>query len=258
MCNYGQHNALLCGIRTANHDVIVTLDDDLQHPPEEISKLLSRLKEGCDLVYGVPEKKAHGWWRGWSTHIIKWVLCFVVGKRLARGVSAFRVFKKYIRNAFADYNGAFVSIDVLLSWGTNASAVVPVVHHPRHSGHSHYGIKRLVKHTLNLVTGFSIWPLRLASFIGFGLTLFGIGFLIFGILRQLYEGGRVTDFQLLTFLVSIFAGAQLFALGIMGEYLACIHFRNMGKPAYVVREQTGSGKENHKRESGLRLSKLGL
>ena len=129
--NYGQHNALLCGIREARYEVVVTLDDDLQNPPEEIGRLLLKLDEGYDVVYGAPEREQHGVLRDLASQITKFVLQNAMGASIARRVSAFRAFRTHVRNAFAGYGGPFVSIDVLLTWGTTRFVAVPVRHDPR-------------------------------------------------------------------------------------------------------------------------------
>jgi len=236
MRNYGQHNALLCGIRAARYDVIITMDDDLQNPPEEIHKLLDKLDEGYDVVYGTPWKEQHGLWRDLASRVTKMVLQSSMGAQTARNVSAFRAFRTPVRDAFADYQGPFVSIDVLLTWGTTRFTAIPVRHEPRRVGVSNYTLRKLVIHALNMMTGFSILPLQLASLIGFVFTLFGLAVLIYVIGRYLIEGGSVPGFPFLASIVAIFSGAQLFALGIIGEYLARMHFRLMYKPTYVVRE----------------------
>jgi len=117
MRNYGQHNALLCGIRQARYQIIVTMDDDLQHPPEEISKLLSKLDEGYDVVYGTPDTEMHNFWRNLTSKAIKGILKKAMKVQAAQKVSAIRAFRSEIRQAFFNYQGSFVSIDVLLSWG---------------------------------------------------------------------------------------------------------------------------------------------
>ena len=117
--NYGQHNALLCGIRAARHEVIVTLDDDLQNPPEEIGKLHRRLLvDDVDVVYGTPTHEQHGFLRDQGSQITKLALQSAMGAETARNVSAFRAFRTRLRDAFAAYGGPYVSIDVLLTWGT--------------------------------------------------------------------------------------------------------------------------------------------
>jgi glycosyltransferase involved in cell wall biosynthesis len=243
MRNYGQHNALLCGIRTARYEVIVTMDDDLQHPPEEIPKLLAKLAEGYDVIYGTPEQEQHGLGRDFASWITKLALKNVMGADIARQVSAFRVFRRAVARAFAHYSGAFVSIDVLLTWGTNRFSLTRVRHEPRKAGVSGYTIRKLVTHAMNMMTGFSTAPLQFASIVGFLFTLFGIGVLAFVVGRFLVLGGSVPGFPFLASIVALFSGAQLFALGIIGEYLARMHFRMMERPSYVVRESLGAEDE---------------
>ena len=236
MRNYGQHNALLCGIRAARYDVIVTMDDDLQHPPEEIPKLLTRLAEGYDVVYGTPEQEQHGFGRDFASWVTKLALQNVMGAEIARQVCAFRAFRTQVAKAFAHYEGSFVSIDVLLTWGTNRFATTSVKHRPRAQGTSGYTFRKLMTHAMNMMTGFSTMPLQMASVVGFAFTLFGIGILFFVLGRYIAHGGSVPGFPFLASIIAIFSGAQLFALGIIGEYLARMHFRSMQKPPYVVRE----------------------
>ncbi len=99
MRNYGQHNALLCGIRAAQHEIIVTIDDDLQNPPEEIPGLLAKLGEGFDVVYGTPQRQQHGLWRDLASSITKLALQGAMGAQTARNVSAFRAFRTQVREA---------------------------------------------------------------------------------------------------------------------------------------------------------------
>jgi glycosyltransferase involved in cell wall biosynthesis len=236
MRNYGQHNALLAGIRQARYEVVVTMDDDLQNPPEEVPKLLAKLDEGFDVVYGTPQAEQHGFLRNLASQMTKLALQSAMGVETARSVSAFRAFRTQIRDAFADYRSPFVSIDVLLTWGTSRFVAVPVQHNPRKAGTSHYTIRKLMTHALNMITGFSVVPLQLASFVGFGFTLFGLGVLAYVIGRYLIQGGSVPGFPFLASVIAIFSGAQLFALGIMGEYLARMHVRTMEQPTYTIRQ----------------------
>jgi glycosyltransferase involved in cell wall biosynthesis len=235
MRNYGQHNALLCGIRAAQYGVIITMDDDLQHPPEEIPKLLAALHRGYDVVYGTPEHEQHGLGRDLASMITKLALQNVMGAEIARQVSAFRIFRVEVAKAFAHYEGAFVSIDVLLTWGTNRFHVTPVRHEPRKQGSSGYTVRRLITHAVNMMTGFTTLPLQMASMAGFVFTIFGFCVLGYVLVRYFTHGDPVPGFPFLASIVAVFSGAQLFALGIIGEYLARMHFRSMQKPPYVVR-----------------------
>jgi glycosyltransferase involved in cell wall biosynthesis len=240
MRNYGQHNALLCGIRAARYGVIVTMDDDLQHPPEEIPKLLEVLEQGFDVVYGRPAQEQHGLLRDLASLTTKLALQNMMGAEIARQVSAFRVFRAEVANAFRHYEGSFVSIDVLLTWGTNRFAASPVRHEPRAQGASGYTFRKLFIHAMNMMTGFSTMPLQIASLVGFAFTLFGFGVLCYVLVRYFLQGTPVPGFPFLASIIAVFSGAQLFALGIMGEYLARMHFRSMQKPPYVVRGDLSS------------------
>lgn len=235
MRNYGQHNAVLAGIRAARLETIVTMDDDLQHPPEELPKLLAKLEEGFDVVYGTPEKEQHGFFRDIASIITKIALQSAIGAKTARVVSAWRAFRTQARNAFPTYHSPFVSIDVLLTWATTNFSSVRVRHDPRTVGKSNYTFRKLVRHALTMMTGFSVVPLQIASVIGFVFTLFGIGVLAYVLGRYMLGGESVAGFPFLASVLSIFSGAQLFALGIFGEYLAQVHFRTMEKPTYVIR-----------------------
>lgn len=246
MRNFGQHNALLCGIRAARYEVIVTMDDDLQHPPEEIPKLIAVLAQGYDVVYGTPEHEAHGGLRNLASVVSKIALQSAMGAEIARRVSAFRVFRTEVARAFGNYAGSFVSIDVLLTWGTSRFAAKVVHHEPRKQGTSGYTFRKLITHAINMMTGFTTLPLQLASLMGFGFTLFGILVLGYVLLRYFLHGSPVPGFPFLASIIAMFSGAQLFALGIIGEYLARMHFRTMQKPPYVVRLDA----MNDKAESG--------
>ena len=238
MRNFGQHNATLCGIRAARHRVVVTMDDDLQHPPEHIPTLIAPLGRGFDVVYGSPEVERHGILRDIASQVTKLALQSILGAATARQVSGFRALRTDIRRAFADFRGAFVSIDVLLTWGTTRFTAVRVPHDLRRAGESNYTFMKLIAHALNMMTGFSTLPLQLASVLGFGATLFGLVVLAAVITRYLMQGVTVPGFTFLASVICIFSGAQLFALGMMGEYLARMHFRMMDRPSYAVSEDT--------------------
>jgi undecaprenyl-phosphate 4-deoxy-4-formamido-L-arabinose transferase len=237
--NYGQHNALLCGIRAARHEVVVTIDDDLQNPPEEIPKLLAKMAEGYDVVYGAPQREQHGFLRDRASQITKMALQGAMGAQTARHVSAFRAFRTALRDAFDRYQSPFVSIDVLLTWATTRFTHLKVRHDPRTVGTSNYTVRKLVTHAMNMMTGFTTIPLQLASLAGFAFSLFGIGILAYVLANYFLRGHAVPGFAFLASIVAVFSGVQLFALGIIGEYLARMHLRTMERPPYLVREGLG-------------------
>jgi undecaprenyl-phosphate 4-deoxy-4-formamido-L-arabinose transferase len=174
-----------------------------------------------------------------ASSLTKFALQGVMDKKVARKVSAFRAFRSQVAKAFRNYEGPFVSIDVLLTWGTDRFGAVTVHHEPRRDGVSGYSIRKLVAHTMNLVTGFTILPLQIASMMGFGLSFFGFGILCYVLIRYFLQGDSVPGFPFLASIVAILSGAQLFAIGIVGEYMARMHFRSMKMPSYVIRTYAG-------------------
>jgi undecaprenyl-phosphate 4-deoxy-4-formamido-L-arabinose transferase len=236
--NFGQHNALLAGIRAASGELIVTLDDDLQHPPEELPKLLAKIAEGYDVVYGAPEQGQHGFFRNMASQITKISLQKAMGADIAPNVSAFRVFRTHLREAFHQYRSPSVNIDILLTWATMRFIALPVKHEVRKYGESGYTTRSLTLHAINMMTGYSTAPLRFASVIGFLFAFFGLFVLAYVLIRYLFEGVAVPGFAFLASIVALFSGAQLLALGIIGEYLARMYQRTMDRPAYLLRETT--------------------
>ncbi len=198
MRNFGQHNALLCGIRSSRYDTTVTMDDDLQHPPEAIPSLLGKLREGYDVVYGTPKGERHGVLRDLASVMTKKVLKSIMGVETGGIVSAYRVFRTELRNAFADFHEPFVSIDVLLSWATTKFAAVAVDHQERAEGASNYSLSKLVSHTFNMLTGFTVKPLRIASVIGFLFTLVGVGVTRIRTIQVFYCGHNRSRFSFLS------------------------------------------------------------
>jgi undecaprenyl-phosphate 4-deoxy-4-formamido-L-arabinose transferase len=196
------------------------------------------MRPDIDVVYGVPEHERHGFFRNLASIVTKIVLQKAMGATIARNISAYRVFRTRLRNAAIDYRGPYVSIDVLLTWATNRFAMVRVKHDDRTVGRSNYTLRKLMSHAMNMLTGFSTWPLRFASMVGFAFTLFGIGVLIYVLARYMIQGSPVQGFPFLASVIALFSGAQLFALGIIGEYIARLHFRMMERPTYVELERT--------------------
>ena len=241
MRNFGQHNATLCGVREARYEVTITMDDDLQHPPEEIPVLLAELEKGYDVVYGAPRRMPQGFLRNCLTRFTKNLLARIMGIPSVRNISAFRAFRTHLRQAFDNFSGPTLTLDVLLSWGTGKFSSIPVnIEIPERP--SNYNFLSLVRMTLLILTGYSTAPLRLASWIGFLLTLFGVGVFIY-VFIVYFSAGSLPGFPFLASIISIFGGAQLFAMGIMGEYLARIFERIMDRPPYVIAGKTGGDPE---------------
>lgn len=235
--NFGQHNALVAGIRDAQFETVVTIDDDLQHPPEEIFKLLDRLSDPrVDLVYAVPDEEEHGFLRSAASQFVKRSLA-LAGVPNAQWVGAFRAFRTDLRDGFSQVNDSQLNLDVLLSWSTAAVSPVTVTMNKRHEGRSSYSFPRLVSHAMNMITGYGVAPLKLATWLGFIFGLLGVALLIYVLVSYLVGETTVAGYTTTVALISLFSGAQMLTIGIIGEYLGRQHFRSMQKPTYVISQR---------------------
>ena len=237
MRNYGQHAALLAGIRSAKGRTIVTLDDDFQHAPHDIPKLTTALNDDIDIAYGVSVKDEHSFARNLGSSFYKKIASAVLRIEGAEVAGAFRAFKNELTSGFASSDDLYSPLDVMLAWSSNKSVGVPVHMNQREEDTSNYSVRKLFRHAVNAVTGYSIAPLRLVSLIG--LVSFVVSFIIALVVLINYTLGRieVAGFPTLAILVSMFAGVQLLSLGVIGEYLGRLHMRSMGRPRYVIRDE---------------------
>lgn len=236
--NYGQHNALLAGLREARLPLVLTIDDDLQNPPDQVPRLLEAMTDDVDLVYGVPIEMPHGALRNLASRGTKRAMALALGPDVQAQSSAFRLFRRELIDVAQDVTDPFVSIDVLLSWATSRIAVVELAFAERQAGRSGYTLRKLVRHALNMITGYSTRPLRWVSVAGLVFAFFGFGLLAYVLVRWLVDPGAVPGFTFLAAAVTLFSGVQLFSLGVIGEYIGRMHVRSMGRPPYVVRART--------------------
>jgi glycosyltransferase involved in cell wall biosynthesis len=237
--NYGQAAAVIAGIRAARHDVIVTMDDDLQHLPEEIPKLVAALTDDLDLVYGIAGEEEHGFFRSACARSVKAAMSTAMDVENAKLLSAFRVFRAFLRAGLDDVRGPHVSIDVALFWSTTRIRAIDVRMDRRTVGTSGYNFFSLVKHALNMIMGYSTKPLRVVTYFGFLVGLGGA--LLLARLLWLYYHGDTTvaGFTTIASMVAIASSAQMIAIGVLGEYLGRVHSAGMGRPTYVIRERVG-------------------
>ncbi len=242
MRNFGQHNALLCGIRNAKFETTITMDDDLQHPPEQLPLLVEEFKKGYDVVYAVPKKLPHAWWRNLGSKLTKFTLSKFMRIPIQE-IGAFRIFRTDLRNAFANYQSPDVYIDPLLSWGTTNFGHVFVDEDQRKVGTSNYTFRKLVHAGLLILTGYSTIPLRLASTLGFIFMLVGI-LILFYVLFIKIVFDSVSGFPFLASIIALFSGVQLFTLGIIGEYLARMYDRSTDRPPFIVKDEITAKKDD--------------
>jgi glycosyltransferase involved in cell wall biosynthesis len=234
MRNYGQHNALMCGLELARGEYVVTMDDDLQNPPEEIQKMLEHIEANdLDLVYGCPNDRKHAGWRNLGSAIV-WHFYRTVFRNPVTP-TPFRAMRHQLAKSVMFYDLNFTYLDGLLAWCTSRIGAVEVAHHARAEGKSNYSISKLLVLALNLYTNFSLLPLQLVSGMGF-LTACS-GFLVGGyyLFQYFVSNILVPGFASTIIAVLILGGVQLLALGVIGEYLGRLHLNVNRKPQYVVR-----------------------
>jgi undecaprenyl-phosphate 4-deoxy-4-formamido-L-arabinose transferase len=241
MRNYGQHNALMCGLRHARGDFIVTMDDDLQHPPAEIATLLAAIeREGADVVYGTPDVKKHTAWRNLGSTLVN--VFFRTIFRCPIPVTSFRVIRRPVARSILRYSLNFTYIDGLLAWNTQRVAAVEVEHLPSSVGGSRYSIGKLVLLALNLFTNFSLLPLQIVSAVGMLAAVGGSVLGCFYLVQYFVTDNNVPGYASVIIAVLVLGGGQMLSLGIIGEYLGRLHMNVNRKPQYTVRHVLGRPK----------------
>lgn len=235
--NFGQHNALLCGIRAARMDAIVTIDDDLQHPPGEVPVLLDALRPGVDLVYGRAERYRHGIARRLSMRSMKFAMEQWFRVPAARSTTSFRAFRTSLRDAFDSSPGRVFSLDAVLVSTTPRVTSVVVQHEPRRFGPSRHTLATLMRHVTDTIAGSSYSPLFFASAVGaLALAAGSVGLLV--VLVELVRTGSVAPMLPLAAVVGVLWGVTLIALGLIGSYLARILLSERGRPPFVIADDT--------------------
>ncbi len=240
--NFGQHNALLAGISEAKGRYIVTMDDDMQHDPGDIIKLLAKVQEeNLDVLYAIPRHEQHGFVRDFLSIRTKQLFEYLLDVAHATKTSAYRIFSAELVPVFTNYTGRHVDIDALLLWGTDRVGTLEVDHHPRLDGESNYRLFGLLSYAVKLIVSNSTVPLKLVGYLGLLLTLFGIGTMVY-VLVAYFTRDSLPGFTFTVSIVVMFSGAIMFSLGVVGQYLAHMYYRQMGYPYAVVRRRIG-GKE---------------
>jgi len=236
--NAGQHNALMAGFSKARGRVIVTMDDDLQHAPEDIPLLLAELAQGRDVVYARFKSRKHAGWKVAGSRLNDLVAGYLMNKPKGLYLSPFRAMTADIRDDILRYQGPYVYVDGLILSVTRNIGTVDVDHHERYAGDSGYSLRKSISLWLKMATNFSIVPLRITSFVG--LCFAGVGFVLALVLiiQKLTLDRMPIGWSSLIVTVLIVGGVQLLALGMLGEYLGRVLLILNSRPQYVVGETT--------------------
>jgi len=233
--NYGEHNAVMAGLRHARGAHVITMDDDLQNPPEEVERLLAFAQQsGHEVVYTYYDEKRHAIWRNLGSRFTNWVAGFVLDKPKGFYLSSFRCMSAFVAREITRYQGPFPYVDGLILQVTQDIDRLLVRHLPRAVGRSNYTMRRLLRLWLSMFVNFSVMPLRLSTFAGFALSLAGaIGGLIALIEALFFDPPE--GWASLMAAVLLLSGVQLIILGIVGEYLGRLYLTANRKPQSVVK-----------------------
>ncbi len=236
MRNFGQHNALMCGFSHCRGQFVVTMDDDLQNPPEEIPKLITALEQGYDVVYGAAAKKQHHPFRNIGSFLIKSFYQRIF--RSSANVTSFRIIRRQVIDGIVRYDKNYTFIDGLIAWHTANIGNVEVIHEERGQGSSGYSLTKLFTLSMNMLTNFSILPLQAVSTAGLFFSLVGFLLTLGYLVKFLIWGIPVPGYTSIIIVITFFSGVQLLALGLIGEYLGRVHLNINSKPQYYIRESS--------------------
>jgi glycosyltransferase involved in cell wall biosynthesis len=252
--NYGEHNAVITGLRYASGVHIITMDDDLQNPPEEVQRLLTfAQRSGKDVVYTYYDDKQHPAWRNLASRFANRVADFVLDKPPNLYMSSFRCMTAFVVREVVRYEGPFPYVDGLILQSTDDIGRLLVRHLPRATGASNYNVRRLLRLWMNMFVNFSVMPLRISTITGFALSALGAVGVVMAVSEALISSPPPGWASLMA-AVLLLSGVQLMILGILGEYLGRLYLTANRKPQSVIRQVFRAELQDHVDRSPLRLT----
>jgi undecaprenyl-phosphate 4-deoxy-4-formamido-L-arabinose transferase len=246
MKNYGQHNAIMAGLKIAKGDYILLMDDDYQHPPKEISKILNKILEGYDVCYTNYKNNTYSNFKLLGSWLNKKISNILIDKPKSLYLSSFKCFTKKVCKEIVKYDGPFVYIDGLIFDITKNVASVDIEHSERKEGKTNYNIFKLISLWLRVLTNFSIVPLRLATFVGFFMTFISFIIVIVIMFVKINNPGIAAGWASLSMLIVFFSGIQLILIGLVGEYIGRSYIKLNKKPQFIVREYCNFSDQDEK------------
>jgi len=235
--NYGQHSAVYCGMQNASGDFVITMDDDLQNPPEELIHLIRKADEGYDVVFGAFHQKMHGTFRKLGTRIVGWLNAKLFNKPRNLVLTNFRIIRREVVDAVCSVNTTFPYIPGLILMSAKTFANVPVAHHARDVGESNYTLRTISRLVWRIVFNYSAFPLRLMCGVGglVALSSFVLG--VYFLIRAIFVETKSPGWPTLVLLLSFYQGITLAILAAVGEYVVRIVNDISGQRAYRIRKK---------------------
>jgi undecaprenyl-phosphate 4-deoxy-4-formamido-L-arabinose transferase len=234
--NYGEHNAVMTGLRHVRGAYVITMDDDLQNPPEEVIRLYDHARLGnWDVVYARYATKQHPLWRNLGSQFANAVADRLLDKPKGLYLSSFRCMSAFVVRSVTRYHGPYPFVDGLVMQVTRRVDSIEVRHLPRNAGRSNYTFVRLVRLWLNLATSFSLAPLRLAVYAGAFMALLGAAGAVATIFEALFLHDTPLGWASTMTVILLVAGVESMILGVLGEYVGRTFLSANGKPQGTVR-----------------------
>ena len=241
--NAGQHNAIMAGLRAARGEIVVTMDDDLQHSPDDLPALVNKIRDGSDVVFAKFQERKHPRWKIFGSRLNDIAASLLLSKPSGLYLSPFRAIRGSITREVIKYSGPFPYIDGLILRITDNIESIDVDHHERYCGEGGYGFRKSMSLWMKMATGFSIYPLRLTAFIGLCVALMGF-LLAFVLILQKFTFDSMPDgWSSLIVTMLIIGGVQLMALGVIGEYLGRTLLTLNMRPQYVISDEINIGSD---------------
>lgn len=234
--NYGQHSAVYCAIAHAKGDYLITLDDDLQNPPEEMIHLIRKIHEGHDAVFAEFRKKQHAFTRKIGTRIVDYLNVKVFNKPKELKLTNFRIFTAEVGQRMLQHRTSHPYIPGLVILYSSSMANVLCEHHPRQVGSSNYSLFKILQLVARLLFNYSSYPLKLLTSVGFGVSALSFLTAMFFLVKSATVGSKVQGWTSLMVLVSFLCGFIIIMLGVVGEYLARMMNQLSAKESYHVRK----------------------
>jgi undecaprenyl-phosphate 4-deoxy-4-formamido-L-arabinose transferase len=237
--NFGQHNATMAGLNHACGEVVVIMDDDLQHPPQTIMALVAAVRDGFDVCYTTYVNRQHAFWKRLGSWFNDRVASFLLNKPRGLYLSSYKAMHRRVAQEIIRYDGPYAYVDGLILDVTRHITSVPIQHQARHAGKGNYGLRRSISLWLKMATSFSIIPLRVASFTGLMLALVSAIAMIAVIVEKFRHPETPAGWASMLVIVLFMGGLQLLCLGVIGEYLGRAYLKLNRKPQFAVRERIG-------------------
>jgi undecaprenyl-phosphate 4-deoxy-4-formamido-L-arabinose transferase len=234
--NYGQHAAVFAGLEYARGEIIVTLDADLQNPPEEIPRLVAEVEAGHDVVGGWRRDRQDPLLRRLLSRCMNRLTSYMVGVRMRDYGCMLRAYRREVVDVLRGCREISSFVPALANSFARSPAEIAVEHAGRTGGRSRYHLFRLIRLAFDLMTGFSLIPIQVVSLAGIGIALLGLGFGGFLLVRRLWVGPEVEGVFTLFAILFVFVGVQILALGLIGEYIGRIYLEVRRRPRYVIQE----------------------